>query len=232
MYGITCDGTDINKSTPGDKNGWLCEGSFTVAASCPSSCTQLSLNSNGIYQTSDTIAIDDCFNLTLTRKLQAWYYGVSSKYIPVTSCLSNTCTVNNRTDDSNINYGFICATNGNIQVTLKNSAITNINSYINLRCVITLSTTDKDLIYGNTYTVTCDDLNKDIVCLNACSNMQVCYKYNGGSQNCIDGNNRVFSIINGKLDGGFDQKCKNNATIEIMSSPTCSIKCKNSNTYY
>ncbi|GBU24884.1 hypothetical protein R83H12_01519 [Fibrobacteria bacterium R8-3-H12] len=97
---------------------------------------------------------------------------------------------------------------------------------------ITLSTTDKDLIYGNTYTVTCNDLNKDIVCLNACSNMQVCYKYNRGSQNCIDGNNTVFSIINGKLNSEFDQKCINNATIEIMSSPTCSIKCKNSNTYY
>ncbi len=97
---------------------------------------------------------------------------------------------------------------------------------------ITLSTSETTLNYGTTYTVTCSDTNKDIVCKNACSNMQVCYKYNGGSENCVNGNSTIFSIINGKLNDQFNQKCANNATIQIMSTPACSITCKNNNTYY
>ena len=37
MYAITCDGNEIGYGSPGNKGGILCEGSFTVAATCPSS---------------------------------------------------------------------------------------------------------------------------------------------------------------------------------------------------
>jgi len=194
-----------------------------TALSCGSGdiqCTTLHSN-GGIYTASGPVNINDCFSFSCTGELQAGYVGTSQKYITVSDCGSTNYVINPNSNGNNINYEYVCRTEGDFNVTAKSAFGS--GAYISFKCIQSSGPTAGP----------CKENGKDTYCKwgGNCSQIHSLYGSigNPGSETCVAPNCTCPDLIQNCRNYGDDRTVYYNATC-TNNDPWCRITgCYNKN---